>query len=153
MAGRMKKGTAAAALALSFVGGFEGLQTTAYKDPIGVVTVCYGETRGVKLGDKHTKAECDAMLLKGLAEFEEGVLRIAPALAQAPGPRLVAHVSLAYNIGLGNYRKSSAARLFNAGDVQGSCDSFRLWNKAGGIVFRGLTRRREAERELCLRAA
>lgn len=150
---RLKKSTAAAALAVALVGGFEGLRTTAYRDVVGVPTICFGETRGVKMGDRHTKAECDAMLLKGLAEFEEGVLRCAPGLAGAPDERLVAHVSLAYNIGTGAYCKSTVARRLNAGDVRGSCDAFLMWDKAKGIRFPGLTRRREAERALCLKGA
>lgn len=150
---RLKKGTAAAALAVAVVGGFEGLRLNAYRDVVGVATICYGETRGVKMGDSHSKAECDAMLLKGLQDFERGVFACAPALAEAPDPRVVAHVSLAYNIGVGAYCKSSAARRFNAGDIRASCDAFLLWNKARGVVFPGLTKRRQAERELCLRGA
>jgi lysozyme len=42
------------------------------------------------------------------------------------------------------------ARKFNSGDVQGACDAFLLWDKAGGIRWRGLTNRRKAERSLCL---
>lgn len=146
---RLKKGAAAGALAVALVGGFEGLRLNAYRDVVGVPTVCYGETRGVKMGDKHSKAECDAMLLKGLQDFERGVL--ACAKAEMPDARLVAHVSLAYNIGVGAYCKSTVVRRLNAGDVRGSCDAFLMWNKARGITFPGLTRRRQAERELCLR--
>lgn len=147
--GRMKQGMAAAALAISVVGGFEGLRLNAYRDVVGVATVCYGETRGVKMGDRHSKAECDAMLLKGLAEFEAGVLACTPITM--PDARLVATVSLAYNIGTGAYCRSSVARLLNAGATRQACDAFLKWNKAGGIVFPGLTRRREAERQLCLK--
>ena len=85
----------------------------------------------------------------GLAEFEDGVLRCAPALGQAPAARLVAHVSLAYNIGVGGYCRSTVARRQNAGDVGGACDAFLMWNRAGGVTWPGLTRRREAERKLC----
>lgn len=148
---RLKKGAAAGALAVAIVGGFEGLRLNAYRDVVGVATVCYGETRGVKIGDRHTKSECDAMLLKGLQEFERGVMACAPALAKAPDARVVAHISLSYNIGVGAYCKSTVARRFNAGDVRGSCDAFLMWNKAGGITWPGLTRRRQAERDLCLK--
>lgn len=141
-----------ALIATAFVGGFEGLQLIAYRDVVGVPTVCYGETRGVKLGDHHTKAECDEKLMAGLRDFEAGVYRCALGLAQDPSiERVIAHVSLAYNVGEGNYCKSTVVRRYNAGDVRGSCDAFLMWNKAGGVVFRGLTRRREAERDLCRR--
>jgi lysozyme len=148
---RMRKGTAAAALACAVVGGFEGLRQTAYRDVVGVATICYGETRGVKMGMTATKEQCNDMLLKGLQDFEAGVVRCAPGLAYAPDARIVAHVSLAYNIGVGAYCKSTVARRQNAGDVAGSCDAFLMWDKAKGIRFPGLTRRRQAERELCRR--
>jgi lysozyme len=148
---RLKKVAAAGALAVALVGGFEGLRLNAYRDVVGVATVCYGETRGVKMGDRHTKAQCDELLLKGLQDFERGVLACAPGLSNAPDTRVVSHVSLGYNIGVGAYCKSTVVRRFNAGDTRGSCDAFLMWNKAKGITFPGLTRRRQAERELCMR--
>lgn len=139
------------ALAVAFVGGYEGLRTKAYRDIVGVVTVCYGETRGVKMGDSFTKDECDEMFGDGLAEFDEAVQRcIHVAL---PDKRRVAFVSLAYNIGSGGFCRSTVARKANEGDVRGACDAILAWNKAGGRVVAGLTRRREAERKLCLEAA
>ena len=146
---RMIAGTAAAALGVVFVGGKEGVRLVAYRDIVGVPTVCIGETRGVKMGDRHTRAECDAMLLKGLAEFEEGILKCVPGLAGAPDERLVAHVSLAYNIGVGAYCKSTVARRYNAGDLKGSCDAFDMWDKAGGRRVQGLAIRRDDEQVLC----
>jgi hypothetical protein len=61
-----------------------------------------------------------------------------------------AFVSLAYNIGPGAFRKSSALRHFNEGDKAKAASALLLWNKAGGKVLKGLTRRREAERKLFL---
>lgn len=148
---RIRKGAAAGALAIAFVGAFEGLRQTAYRDVVGVPTICYGETRGVRMGMTATKAECDAMLLKGLQEFEAGVL--ACTTAPLPDKRLVAMVSLAYNIGTSAYCRSSVVRLLNEGQTRAACDFMLRYNRAGGIVFPGLTRRREAERQLCLEGA
>lgn len=147
--GRLRKGAAAAGLAVAVVGGFEGLRQVAYRDVVGVPTVCYGETRGVRMGDRHTRPECDAMLLKRLGEFAAGVERCTPSAVTMPDARYVAHVSLAYNIGVSAYCKSSVSRLENAGQTAASCDAFLKWNRAGGVVFPGLTRRRQAERALC----
>jgi lysozyme len=144
---------ATAMLCCTIVGGFEGIRLNAYRDVVGVPTICYGETRGVKISDKATKAECDEMLISGLKDFEQGAYNCNPALAEAPGKRIVAHVSLAYNIGIGAYCKSTVVRRFKEGDIEGSCNAFLMWNKAKGITFPGLTRRREAERKLCLEAA
>ncbi|OLS53907.1 glycoside hydrolase family protein, partial [Rhodovulum sulfidophilum] len=72
----LKRGAAATALALSFIGGNEGLKTEAYLDIVGVPTVCFGETRGVELGDSYTPAECLAMFAGRLAEVEAGLDRL-----------------------------------------------------------------------------
>lgn len=145
---RLRRATTAGALAVAVIGGFEGLRLAAYRDVVGVPTVCYGETRGVKMGDRHTKAECDEMLLAALRAFEAGVVRCAPV--PMSDRTLVAHVSLAYNIGVAGYCGSSVARLANAGHPEASCDAFMKWNRAGGVVWPGLTRRRAAERDMCL---
>jgi lysozyme len=147
---RLKKGGAVAALCVACTGTWEGLQTVAYKDVVGIPTVCYGETKGVKLGDRYSKAECDAMLIRRLDEFADSVERCTPSIKDAPAKRYVAHVSLAYNIGQRAYCRSSVSRLQNLGNVTGSCEAFMMWNKAGGVVWRGLTRRRAYERDMCL---
>lgn len=146
-------GTAAAALCVTTVGQFEGLRTKAYRDIIGVPTICYGETRGVKMGDVASREECDAMLIKALQEFEQGVYSCTTA--ELPPARLVATVSFAYNLGVGAYCQSSIVRHLNAGEVKAGCDAFLAYNKArkhGRLVpIKGLTDRRREERELCMR--
>ncbi len=137
------------ALATTTVGQFEGLRTVAYRDIVGVPTVCYGETRGVRMGQRYTKTECDAMLLKGLDEFAD---RMERCITRPMGnDAYVAFLSLGWNIGTGALCKSSAVRLYNAGERRAACRAFMLWNKAGGRVVPGLTRRREVERDLCLK--
>ena len=149
MAGAGAAATAFLALAVNTVGGFEGLRLTAYRDVVGIPTVCYGETRGVRMGQRYSKPECDAMLLKGLDQFAD---RMEACARQPMGPeQYVAHLSLAYNIGTGAYCKSTVVRLHNAGERRASCRAFLMWTKAGGRVVAGLTRRREAERDLCLK--
>ena len=59
-------------------------------------------------------------------------------------------VSFAFNLGVGNLKKSTLLKKFNAGDIQGAALQFKSWNKAGGKVLTGLTRRREAEMKLFL---
>jgi len=145
---RLRKSAAAGALAVTIIGGFEGLRQTAYSDSIGVPTICYGETKGVHLGDHKTKAQCDAMFVVRLDEFASGV---ETCVHRPMSDRTeVAFVSLAYNIGIGGFCKSSVARLYNAGEKHAACDAMLHFNRAGGVVFPGLTRRRESERRLCL---
>jgi lysozyme len=147
---RIKKSAGVAAVCCTLVGGFEGLRQTAYPDPATrgqPWTVCYGETKGVKRGDFHTVAECKAMLVERLDEFANGVERCVKV--PLSDGAYAASVSLAYNIGIGAFCKSSAVRLFNAGRPREACDAFVKWNRAAGVVFPGLTRRRQAERDLC----
>lgn len=140
-------GAAAAALTLPFIGGWEGKRNDPYRDIVGVQTVCYGETR-VDMR-QYTDAECEAMLAEGIADFGETVLARNPGLKQRPY-QLAAAVSLSYNIGPTNYGRSSVARHFAHGRWRQGCDAILLWNKAGGRVVKGLVRRREAERKVCL---
>jgi len=141
-----------AVIAVAIVGGFEGLRQNAYYDvsPARNLTICYGETAGVRPGDYRTKPECDAMLEGRLNEFYAAAVRCIPTLPEMPATRQAAVTSLSYNIGQGALCKSTVARKLNTGDISGACDAFMLWTKAGGVTFRGLVKRRETERDLCL---
>jgi len=141
---------AVGAAAIALVGAWEGLRLTAYRDVVGIPTVCYGETHGVKLGDRHSKADCDAMLLASLKKHERGMRRCLNRPDAIPAKSYVAFVSLTYNIGVGAFCRSTARRRLNAGDISGACDAATWFNKAGGRTIRGLINRRSAEHELCL---
>ena len=145
-----RKAAAWATVCVGLVGGFEGLRTVAYRDPVGISTICFGETLGVRMGDRKTPEECKAMLGERLEGFYGGVAACVPQIATQPPERIAAHISLAYNIGVGAYCKSTVARRSNAGDWAGGCDAILLWSKAAGIPLPGLQRRREEERRLCL---
>lgn len=141
--------TAAGILAVQTVGGFEGLRTYAYRDVIGVWTACYGETAGIKPGMKFSKATCDNMLVDSLVKHEQGMRACLKAPDALPVNVYVADLSLAYNVGVGAFCKSSIVKLQNAAQIAASCDRFLLYNKAGGKVVKGLVTRRQAERTLC----
>lgn len=83
-------------------------------------------------------------------ELEEYGTAVVKALAGAKTtPRqLAACVSLAYNIGTGAFAGSTLLKRHKAGEYAAAADQFLRWNRAGGRVMRGLTRRREAERAL-----
>lgn len=142
--------TVAGSIAVGLVGAWEGLRTTAYRDVVGIPTVCFGETRGVKMGDKYTVDECKAMLGDALAEFETGMRRCLTNPDKIPDKPYVAFLSLSYNIGTGAFCKSTLVRKANAGDLKGACDAILSWNRAGGRVIQGLVNRRKDERKLCL---
>ncbi|MBL3587628.1 lysozyme [Rhodovulum sulfidophilum] len=147
----LKRGAAATALALSFIGGNEGLKTEAYLDIVGVPTVCFGETRGVELGDSYTPAECRAMFAGRLAEFEAGLDRLIadPVEALIPDRSYVGILDWAYNVGLGAAARSTLIRKLNAGDLRGACNELPRWRFAGGKGIRGLLIRRNKARQLC----
>jgi len=143
--------TAAGALAISLVGGFEGLRLTAYKDIVGIWTACYGETKGIKPGMKFSKETCNNMLIDSLVEHEQGMRRCLVNPDKVPVETYIANLSLTYNIGTGAYCKSTAARKLNAGDIRGNCEALTMFNKAGGKVVKGLVDRRAKEKALCLK--
>lgn len=140
-------------LAVALVGQFEGLRLYAYQDVIGVWTACYGETKGIRPGMKFTRDQCDVMFVGSLAEHEAGMRRCLKAPDALPAEIYVADLSLTYNIGVGAFCASSIAAYQNAGRVRASCDRFLLYVKAGGKTVKGLVKRREAERALCLKGA
>jgi lysozyme len=141
-------GALAAALivATPFIAAKEGKRNNPYLDTVGVMTVCYGETR-VPMR-RYSDAECLAQFNKALGEdFGPAVLRCTPGIADRPRV-LASAVSLAYNIGVSGYCRSTAARKFNAGDIRGGCNAFMLWNRPREIIGR-----RMKERDLCLSGA
>lgn len=135
---------------------FEGCSLTAYPDPgTGGApwTIGYGWTHSVdgkpiKPGMTIKQETADRLLKTGLVSYENDVLKMAKVkLTQGQFDALV---SFAYNVGSRALSTSTLLRKLNDGDVKGAADEFLRWNKAGGKVLNGLTRRREAERALFL---
>lgn len=145
-------GAVAAAILYTFVPAHEGEVLTTYYDPVGIATVCYGDTdKDMAIpGVTYTREECLQSLEKQLIAHAEPVLACTPGVDQSP-EMTAAFVSLAYNIGTGAFCRSTVARRFNAGDYADACAAIEMWNKAGGKVFKGLVRRRADERALCER--
>lgn len=139
----------AATLALSLAGllsitAFEGMRTVAYRDPVGIPTICAGHTKGVRIGQVKTETECQALLREDASEAGSWVGKCTTALVtQAQYDALV---SLTFNIGGPAYCRSTLARKLNAGDCQGAADEFPRWVRAKGKVLPGLVKRRAEER-------
>lgn len=135
----------------SCVGGFEGLWLTAKPDNLagGLPTVCYGETEGVKIGDKYTKEQCTEMLANKLPRYWA---EIAPYIkVDTSDNEKIAYTSFSYNVGSGAFRKSTTLKKLNAGDHAGACKGLLAYNrtKSKGYV-QGLANRREKEVKICL---
>jgi len=143
-------GAVAATALLSFTPAFEGTELSTYRDMGGVLTYCTGATENAAWGKTYTPDQCRAQLDRDLERHAAGIATCIP-LARLTDGQKVAFVDVAYNIGVSGFCGSSMARRTNAGDMAGACNALLLWNKVGGKEVRGLTRRRQAERELCLR--
>ena len=144
---------AAVLLSAPLTAAFEGLRTHPYPDPgDGRPTVCYGDTE-VPMRT-YTPDECRILLgARQAHDYAPAVLKCVPGLA---GKReaFAASIDAAYNAGTAAFCKSRMARAFNAGNWKAGCEGFRGWFvTAHGKTLKGLVRRREAERSLCLEGA
>lgn len=142
--------TAVGLLTTAFVTNWEGIRLYAYRDVIGVWTACQGITKDIKPGMKFTRSQCDALFIDELAKHEAGMRACLNDPDSIPVKPYVAMVSVTFNIGTGGFCRSSMARLINAGDLRGACETLSLYVKAGGRTIQGLVNRRAAERRLCM---
>ena len=138
---------------IALIKQFEGCKLTAYQDSVGVWTIGYGWTQPVdgkpiRAGMTINQETAERLLKTGLVSYESAVSRLVKVgLTQGQFDALV---SFTYNLGARSLSTSTLLRKLNAGDYAGAADEFLRWNKAGGKVLNGLTRRREAERALFL---
>ena len=107
---------------------YEGLRLSAYKCQAGVWTIGYGHTKAVTKGDVITEEKAEELLLDDLSIFEKGVSSLVKV--ELNENQFSALVSLAFNIGLGNFQKSTLLRLINAGDFPSASKEFTRWSYA-----------------------
>lgn len=131
---------------INLIKNFEGCRLTAYKCPAGVWTIGYGHTKGVKKGQKITKEQAVNILQDDLKTYENGVKKAVKI--DLNQNQFDALVSFTYNVGLGAFRTSTLLKKLNKKDFTGASKEFPRWNKANGIVLKGLVKRREAEKIL-----
>jgi lysozyme len=152
--------------ACELIKAFESVKSKPYRCPaalwtVGVGHVLYPEQATMKMPERMAlplKAEhdrlwsiggVDAIFRSDLIRFETGVLRLCSGSANSQA-QFDALVSFSFNLGLGSLQSSTLRMKYNRGDIAGAADEFLKWNKAGGKILKGLTRRREAERLLFL---
>lgn len=144
-------GAAASAVALAItpmIQSHEGLRTEAYRDPVGIPTICFGETLGVKMGDKKTVEECHEILQPRLLGFLTTMRNCTEP--DLPLKTEAAFLSFTYNLGSGVYCQNIAEKRLNKGNLNEACNALLLYTKAGGKELPGLVRRRAEEHELCI---
>jgi len=119
----------------------------AYICPAGKLTIGWGHTNDhgmhFNAGSAWTQAECDAELASDMKHFEAVVDRLVKVPLEQH--QYDALVSFAYNCGEGALAGSTLLRKINAGDFEGAAREFQRWNRGGGVVLRGLVRRRASE--------
>lgn len=131
---------------IDFIKAWESLRLSAYDDGVGVATIGYGHTAGVKMGDTCTAEQADKWLRDEVDETWHAIDHgIHQTLAQH---EMDACTSLAFNIGVTAFLGSTLLNRINNGDFGSAADEFLRWNRAGGKVLAGLTKRRQAERAM-----
>ena len=133
---------------LRLIKNFEGVRLKAYKCPAGVITIGYGHTgmlngKPLTMGTTITQAQAEDLLKQDLVKYENYVKSLKRDFNENQQAALVSFV---YNCGLGSLQSLCRNRT----DKQ-IAEALLLYNKAGGKVLAGLTKRRKAERELFLK--
>jgi lysozyme len=128
---------------LSIIKSFEGLEITAYKCPAGIWTIGYGHTKGVCQGDTCTEEEADLFLREDVKVAEDAVNRhVTFPISENQFSSLVSFV---FNIGGGNFARSTLLKVINAGMLDSAPEQFERWSRVNGLKIDGLARRRAAE--------
>jgi len=128
---------------------FEGYRSAPYLCPAGIPTIGYGSTfypsgKKVNLNDAPvSKDQAEQLLLLELTKVEEWVIALCPTLTS--NKQRAAIIDWAYNLGVGRLRASTMRKRINAKDWESARKELLKWNKAGGKVLPGLTKRRSAE--------
>lgn len=137
-------------VAVPQIQNFEGTKSQAYRDIGGILTVCSGHTGpDVVVGKVYSPSQCASLTEQDAQKAASGVLKISPHLLYHP-MQLAAAVSFSYNVGVGDYSKSSVASNFNASNFQAGCSALLKYVNAGGQYSQGLANRRAQEYRICI---
>lgn len=135
---------------------FEGFRAHAYRDTDGTPVIGYGLSKiagkKVRMGDRISTHQADAALKAEIHALQKQIKSVVKV--QISDHQLGALTSFAFNTGFYGLKNSTLLRKLNSGDYHGAANEFLRWNKAhsrGRLVpLPGLTRRRQAEKELFL---
>lgn len=140
---------------LTLIKHYEGVRYKPYRDVVGVLTVCYGHTGPDIIASKlYTQDECDTLLLADIKKHQAPILPGNPHNCIRNAPLTYnqrdAVTSFIFNLGEGNFCRSTMAKHLSNRKYASAAAEFPRWNRAGGKVYRGLTNRRLAEQKLYL---
>ena len=155
-------GAGSVAALLTLTATREGTVLHAYRDPVGILTACTGETHYVSAqgdivpGATFTPDQCADALLRSLWAHAEPVIRCTQGAELTPGMK-IAFTDFSYNAGGDTFCKSSMARRAVAGDRRGACDAILLYRFAGGRDCSvrssncyGVWSRRQEQHKVCM---
>ena len=131
---------------------FEGCKLKAYKCPAGLWTISWGLTfypdgTKVKEGDVITQQQAEDYFNAIVDDFAKKVDALIKS--NVSDNNFSALVSFAYNVGMGNFQRSTLLRKVNANPKDPSIRAeFNKWVRANNVVLKGLVRRRDAEAKL-----
>jgi lysozyme len=143
-------GAGALVLALGLVTRWEGLETKVYVDPVGIPTVCYGHVvpKNIKVGTHFTNEACHEILYSDLVIASNAFDKFVKIKLEDNVK--AAAVSFVFNVGAGNFQRSTFLKLLNEGRIVEACHELPKWVYAKGKKLKGLVNRRQAEMKLCL---
>lgn len=124
----------------------EGCRLTAYLDQGGIWTIGWGHTQGVKEGDVISQTQADQLFLEDISD-EVGYVSYYVKTSLNDN-QFAALVSLVYNIGAGNFSKSTLLKDLNNNDLAGAASQFLVWDIVNGEKNAGLLARRQKEQTL-----
>ena len=133
-------------IARDFIARWEGFEATAYQCSAGVWTIGYGHTGGVQPGDVVSMEDAMALLEADMTNAIECVDQYVDI--DLDDGQVAALISFVFNVGCGAFKGSTLLKLLSANQLDHAAGQFKRWDKAGGKVVLGLTRRRLAEEKL-----
>jgi len=131
---------------------YEGCSLDVYRDPIGIPTIGYGSIFGldgnrVSMGHRDiTEGEATDLLFRSCRQAERSVARLVSI--RLTSNQRSALISFIYNVGSGNFQRSTMRMKLNREDHTGAAGEFWKWRRAGGRILKGLVRRRKSEERL-----
>ena len=128
---------------IALIKKFEGCKLESYLCAANVPTIGYGSTKGIEMGMTISQERAEELLLEDLEVYEDAVNKaVELPLHQHQFDALV---SWTFNLGGANLNASTMLKVLNQGAYEDVPYQIKRWNKAGGKVLEGLTRRRLAE--------
>ena len=137
----------------ALIEAFEGFRDRAYRDSVGVLTIGFGHTEGVRPGQRIGRAEATALLAHDLDHIYLPAVKRLRTYGSLDQNQVDALVSFVYNVGLGGITRPPVGPALRARRWRDAANGLLQWDHAGGARLAGLTRRRQAERKLFLTPA